>query len=286
MNEQNTSNTRREPDSDAVRRLGSGKPVEDSLSIDAWLSTFAEVGNHGKGLARKRSIVGWMAGLSIPAGVVGGIATQEPVVLLLMVAGFLLLGLWGLMGRFLPKEMVGFLPPLLTLLREEVNPDSKLDLRLDTTGPGKDKLLPELSGTDSLGRKVKFFKDPWFSGTARLIDGAELKWTFTDLIRARTTKHRSASGKTKSKTKHKVVRTLDIRLRVRAKDYAVDRKTSEAPSGHRISIEESDKRSEIRVRVRTLPPAVGDPPTIREFVDAVAEAYRRLALHDPERKQP
>jgi hypothetical protein len=286
MNDQQMSNTRREPDSDTVQRLGSGKPVEDSLSIDTWLSTFAEASSRRKRFAGKRKIVGWVAGLSIPAGVVGGIATQEPVVMLLALAGFILFGLWALMGRFLPKEMDGFIPPLLTLLREEVHPDSKLDLLLDLSGPGKEKLLSDLSGTDALGRNVKFFRDPWFSGSARLVDGAELKWTFTDLIRARTTTHRSASGKTKTKTKHKVVRTLDIRLRVRSKDYAVDRKASAEPSGLRISIEESDKRSQIRVRFRTLPLAVGYPPTLREFVDAVAEAYRRLALHDPERKQP
>ena len=108
----------------------------------------------------------------------------------------------------MPNGLRQFALPLLTILREDQDPEKPLDLWLDLTGAHD-----VLASRSTRRREYKkppyhkvvdsFFEDPWFQGHAHFVDGAHVNFVVTDHVRSSKKTKRNPRGKIKTKIKNK-----------------------------------------------------------------------------------
>ena len=108
--------------------------------------------------------------------------------------------------------------PFLKLLSDDIDRAKPVLMMIDLSGYKKDHKLQqhhtqELSKT----RKIKesTYVDPWFTGSAHLLDGTLLRWNVTAQTRERLTTKRNPRGKIKTKTKKKVKHLIKTQLQLR-----------------------------------------------------------------------
>jgi hypothetical protein len=164
--------------------------------------------------------------------------------------------------------------PFLAIVKQDV-PDAqriqvRLDLALPTDPRKRTTTLPKYSRGAYHKIIDTLFADPWFEGTARLADGAVLRWTICDDVRESRRTKRNARGKYKTKTRHYKRSEISVMVSLPSKRYEV--RELDLP-GQSVEIQRGPKRCTIKlkrkVKVKSLDPI--DPGLL---IDAVALAYR------------
>ncbi|MBU8896727.1 hypothetical protein KRR26_14000 [Corallococcus sp. M34] len=102
---------------------------------------------------------------------------------------------------------------MLDRLRPDLSPDEPVSLTLDLS-PVDD--ASKLRGKGPRGRwQTEEFLDPWLDLEARLADGTYWRLGMTDRLRKSRRTSRSASGRTKVKTRETGVTVAEVQLRVK-----------------------------------------------------------------------
>lgn len=268
---------------DRQRDFMRSKTVRSSLTLDEWIRFLHPVGLVDRDVDVIRKF-GFVSGiLCMPFGVFAAIAFSSGWPLLAIPVGIGLIVFAFKLGKIdVPPVLEESVLPWLALLREDVVPGSQVHLALDLRGsecPPKRQVVRsgEMNGA---GWTTDFFLDPWFSGEATFADHAVVKWDVSDLVRRRTRRRRNPRGKTKTKIKHKVLRTFDVQVRVRGKDFHASATAPDGGEAIRTDIKAGEKRTCVRARSRVLLSRVDQPPRLVEMVHSVAAAYRHLSPAD------
>ena len=169
--------------------------------------------------------------------------------------------------------------PFLAVLRQDMEREGIITVRVDLRSATHDDKLKDnktLARPGYLGVVETTYRDAWFDGCARLADGSMLRWNVVDEIRESKRSKRSASGKTKVKTRNLKRSTVAVSLALPNKAYSVIADATSAR--HKVTFSEGAKRRTIKM-VRKIKSKSLDPIDPRALIDAVASAYKRVAGH-------
>lgn len=257
-----------------------GKRIRDSRDRAAWIGFISGMVAFDRELDKIRSVLAWTGGLLFLPALAGAIGFSAYWPLLLVPLSFALFFIRSRLGGLdLPVSPGAFLIPLLTLLEEETEPETAIALNLDLRGFKRPDKIMSQSGPNT--DRLTFYRDPWVESTFILGDGSRLHWEIVDIVRSRYRLKRGSSGKSKWKTKVKVRRIIDVRLRVKSKVYELDASKAEPPTPDlKVKLKPGERRGDIRIRKRFAPLTPDTPPEITDVVDTVAAAYRRLSASD------
>jgi hypothetical protein len=256
------------------------KVLRASLPLDAWIRFLYPVTVVKRDVEAVRSWLVPGAFLCVLGGIISVFAFRIGWPLLAIPLGAFL-GVYSSkmeIHRF-PPELDEFVLPWLALLREDVASGSPVLVELDLRGRDcSAKEQRERRQLNPDGADTQYYRDTWFSGEAAFADHAVVRWGITDQVRTRTRMRTNPRGKSRHKVKFKVVRTFDIQVRVRGKDFRVSAGGDEG--GVRTDIRPGERRTRVRSRSRKLLKSIYTPPRLVEMVDAVAVAYRHLSPSD------
>jgi hypothetical protein len=183
-----------------------------------------------------------------------------------------------------PKALRSFVLPLLPILREDHDPSKPLALRIDLTGAQQPSKRVRASDPYRKGAYLKvvdtFFDDPWFEGHAHFADGADVRFSVVDHLRASEKTKKSASGRTKRKTKRKKKTELSVTLSAPTRNYAA------AGDGGRdvpkASVKESENRTVVKLSGVVEQPSLETAPVVGMLLELIAGAYERV---EPSRRK-
>lgn len=185
-----------------------------------------------------------------------------------------------------PNALRFFAIPLLPILREDHDPDAPLQLRLDLTGAkqsGKETGKGQPYQKGAYYRVVDtFYDDPWLEGRARFADGADVQFSVVDHVRDSHKRKRSASGKTKFKTRQKKKVELAVEVSFPANNYAAGTEPVANKGFKKESVKPSDSRTVVRLHRVLAPDRADAPPHIDTLLELIAGAYARV---DPSRRK-
>jgi hypothetical protein len=163
-----------------------------------------------------------------------------------------------------------FVIPVLTVLKEDIDPAQPVQVQIDLTGPTTAPKKVNESAPYKAGNYYKivdtFYKDPWMSAQAVLVDGTKLTWSIVDAIRERKKTKRNPRGKIKTKTKYTKKSDLEVSIGLRNKNYEVT-----APAGGEV--DRNEKRTRVKLERQVVTQSL-EPIDPRALLDVVAEVYR------------
>jgi hypothetical protein len=162
-----------------------------------------------------------------------------------------------------------FMLPVLTVLREDIDPAYPVHVKLDLTAPTAPVKKRGESAPYKQGAYYKIidktYVDDWMSVDALLVDGTKLSWRVSDSIRERSKTKRNPRGKHKTKTKYKKKSDIEVSMGLRKKTYALAATEGE--------VSNDEKRNRVKVS-REVVSASLDPIDPRALLDLVADVFR------------
>lgn len=170
----------------------------------------------------------------------------------------------------LPPTVTSFVLPLMRLLREDMEGDAQVSLRIDLrTSQLVNESKPQVQKPITKIVDRTYFM-PWLGGGAVLADGASLQWSVADTQREVQRTKRNPRGKIKKKTKIKKRSQVDVWLTLPHKRYRLARH-GPATEVKKLNVKEGDKRDKVHVR-RVLKDVQGPVP-LEALSTALREAY-------------
>src|SRR5262249_16399148 len=220
----------------------------------------------------------------------GGLVWAMAAVGLLVTFGVIVAGVWfrrTVVSRSIwsgkqltiQHQVLRFVLSMLAVLRADMRPEEPLRLRLDLRG-GTVKAKQTETRSPARGRRPypriaeTSYVDPWLSGETRLLDGSVLAWGVVDHIRQRAVTKKNPRGKINRKTKYKVKRCIDVRLGVRQDIYTPTPAVRPTPDS--LSLRSGGKRHVIKARRVITTHTLEAGPQVRDVLDLIAQAYRRV----------
>ena len=166
--------------------------------------------------------------------------------------------------------------PFFTILKEDMHPFEKMEVRLDLSSPTHKSKKTGESDAYTLGvyHKVidSYYRDAWFEGSAWLADGSSLAWSVTEEITESARTKRYARGKYKTKTKYRKRCLLAVDVALPHKHYGVDRALQSDDT--KVKFKSGEKRTTIRLATKVKMKA-NEPFDVKELIELAAEAFRR-----------
>jgi hypothetical protein len=269
------------------------KRIEGRFTPQQWLFFFNRIAEYDSLRDASSGKFGWLGCVSIlllVASLVIGIIT-----VFLLPLFFLALILFIAMSVFfvkrrkdVPNHLRQFIVPLLLILREEMEPEAPMFLRVDLSeATGKDKLFSEQLSPAGLrlqqaGSKIteKIYSNQWLTGAAELADGTKLQWQVFERIRERSEGKRRSSGKYKTKTKHKIKARVQVAMQFKRGDYALTPFRLHTAT-EKIEVKNTGGRDKIRVRRIAVRNKVNEPLPLSQLLEAIATAYKRAMPSQP-----
>jgi hypothetical protein len=187
----------------------------------------------------------------------------------------------------LPFGLRMFTLPLLPILREDQDPQTPLELRLDLTGPEQNSKVIRTSDPYKKGAYHKivdtFYDDPWIEGHAKFVDGTDLRFTVIDHVRSQSKTKRNPRGKIKRKTKNKKKTELAVTVTFPARNYAAAKSQgSQSADIRKESVKAGEDRTVVRLSKVVELARTDGVPQPEHLLELVAEAYQRV---DPSRRK-
>lgn len=160
----------------------------------------------------RRSAVTFMI-LSLIVGIFLSIVIQSIIPFLLGAVLFVILIVYSnnLKKEDLDNSLREFTVPLLGILSGDIKPGSNLKIALCCSYPMLPKFRYDVKPRSTkYGRTISFFRYPWLSVKADIVDGSRITIENLDELQKIDIKKRSASGKIKYKTKYKRTSVISI----------------------------------------------------------------------------
>lgn len=203
-------------------------------------------------LSSLKSFFGFMCVMSIIAAiisfafvesVVGGVVALSILLISIIAAVVLLRRIEKLEATDLANEMRRVLLPFALVMQEEVKPGSKLSVKLDANAANADRNLKiKDTHTGTYGRTISTYEQEWLSASATLMDGTSLQVNCTKTVFDIDIVKRSASGKTKYKSKLKSRDDVLVKMFASDKLYTL----SERDAGSNVSVMQMEQGIAIR----------------------------------------
>jgi hypothetical protein len=230
----------------------------------------------------------WVTLIGIVVVVLGFIVSPIAgvVLLVILIAAFVFLfSSWRSARKLdLPGEHLRFAAAIVAVLAEDVAPESGLYLHLDLRGATDESkrtgVTPQYKRPPYHKVVDTFYSDPWFTGSAALVDDAKLYWHVVDRTRSTKKTKRNPRGKIKTKTKVKKTIFLQVGLQLPAKNYAVHQQGESASGdgaggGTKVKVKPAQSRANIKL-TRTI--KTGAPkalPVPQDLLALIGDAYSR-----------
>jgi hypothetical protein len=183
----------------------------------------------------------------------------------------------------LPDGLRLLVMPLLPILREDHDPLGKLALKIDMSGAQSPAKLATNSEPYRRGAYYhivdSFYDDAWFQGEARFADGAHVSFAVIDHVRAQKKTKKSASGRTKRKTKAKKKTEIAVTVSLPTNNYDAGGKGRDVP---KQSVKSGAKRTIVKTSGTLVQPHVDAVPGVNAVLELIAAAYERV---DPARRK-
>ena len=249
--------------------------VDSALSPDAWIASLGALAKYDVAGDSSRKVFGCSGVIAILLGIVGMIILQSWIVLaVFVVIGGVALYLWSRMRkRDVPNILREFILPLVAVLREDLNADEPLQLKVDMRGGTKqEKKINTQVLRDSGYPKISesHYVDPWMEGEGSLVDGTVISWDVVDNIRERSVTKRNPRGKIKQKVKYKIKRVITARVGLRKASYAI---AAAGESG--MLMKSGEKRNVVRLRRQFILTQINQNPDIAELLGLITDVYKR-----------
>ncbi len=169
--------------------------------------------------------------------------------------------------------------PMLRVLQADVVPGSLLRLNVDLRGWNMSaKRADRVEPRGNRQITSSNYTDPWLNGTARLVDGARLRWQYTVQVRERKQSRRNRKGKFKTKSKGSRYRLVcKVRLNLPTRAYSAATVNLGRPTDETVSRSIVGERLLIEVRRQHLFRATTEELGIEPWLQAVSTAYRQVA---------
>ena len=265
----------------AQKELISTKKIDTAMTAEGWIAFMSPLAALDRAGDAKRGPIGCVSGLLFVGMFVTLVIGLFPVAAILLVAAIILLVLWlRLKKHDIPNALREFVLPLIAVLREDIEPDESIHLRLDLRGGTQNDKKQRAQVVNEKGYpkvSLDFFTDPWMHGQAKLVDGSTVSWDIVDDIRQRNVTKKNYRGKVKHKTKYKVRRTMGARIALPNEDYTVAGSTDGRNEGLRIKVKEGEKRSVFQTRKRTVETAIDTSPEVGDLLALITGAYQRVS---------
>lgn len=256
------------------KRLDVNKPVDEILTLLKPVVAFdAAESNVGKwGCLASLAIVG-----AVLFAAFGGVVPRIirlPIALALLVYGVLTLIFFFWAKRIdISDYLRGFVVPLLSLFREDIDRGQPVHLKMDLRAPAIDEKRQSVGKPYAVGAYHKIidtvYLDPWLETDAVLADGSRLHWAITDTIVKHSKTKKTASGKYKTKTKYTRKSDIDVDLTLKKKMYSF------ASGVEDTKVKEGERSTTVKVS-HTLKTKDLNPLPVRVMVDAMAGVYRSV----------
>lgn len=242
------------------------------MRIDRWLSLLTKISKFDKGnddqirKATNLMIISFvLAFISIFVTIVihplVGIGTM-----ILIVSGIALLIYRNkLRDKDINNYLRQFFIPLLHVLKAKTGGNTKLAANLDFRIPRK-VLTPETSKIN--GRNLKLYSPKYIVGKLTMPDRAILEFVVSDDIKDFTWKKRSASGKTKYKSKTKFVHHCFIKLTLPKDAYTLQNE----PPPH-ISVMEHNGSYLAKAKIKAKTEGKGNVLSVNLFLETMQQLY-------------
>jgi hypothetical protein len=187
----------------------------------------------------------------------------------------------------LPFGLRLFTMQLLPILREDQDPQTPIELKLDMTGPEQKPKISRTSDPYKKGQYYKivdtFYDDPWIEGHAKFVDGTDLRFTVIDHVRSQSKTKRNPRGKIKRKSKAKKKTELSVTVTFPARNYAqATKQAAQSADIRKESVKADEDRTVIRLSKVVELARIDGVPQPDHLLELVAEAYQRV---DPARRK-
>lgn len=266
------------------KKLLQVKQISDERTPDEWIKFFSSIASFDK---QGDSARNWGCGCAVAGGFISfisiflimlyvGILTL-PIGLVMLTAGLIVY--FYLKGYDVPGEkLTDGVVPIMLILREDMNPNDKVKLRLDLRGF---ELAEKKTGESQTYNKgvyyncVDFYyRDAWMDGQATLADGTQLVWHLYDLVKNTRRTKRNYRGKVKTKYKPKHRSYIAVQAGMKNEKYSLQDGAKEKGAEGKIAINDCGKRTWVTVRKMIKHP-VGQSFKPVDFVSVVASVYKR-----------
>jgi hypothetical protein len=202
------------------------RQITGSYRIDTWIQLLQHL-RYRQQQRENRARTGCLVfGILFVLAIMGGIPFGgiSPILFFLAFAIAIVsfMGMWHT-GQSLTKNSGGwssleYVIDQLKSLRADVRPKTPVQLQIDMRDWKQPaKLVEKVNRKDARKTIDTFYRDPWLQGEVRLADRSRLTWCYISRWRERETHFGRPSGKTKTRTKsmHKLVCVVKLRLRQR-----------------------------------------------------------------------
>ncbi|MCB1141202.1 MAG: hypothetical protein H7A24_01565 [Leptospiraceae bacterium] len=176
----------------------------------------------------REKLFGWMIGMGMLAAIslISGLIFFPPLIFL-SILSILPLGILFFLNRKhtsidLENNFRIFLVPFLSILKEEMHPDSKIYVKLDCNPIEDESNIINSKTTDTSKypyTKTNIYSKHWLDLSTELLDHSFLSLSITDVIIKKEKTKRNPRGKIKSKSKSKVVHKLNYQFKFSKSAY-------------------------------------------------------------------
>jgi len=170
----------------------------------------------------------------------------------------------------LSNNMRDFVLPVLSVIREDVDSNEPVHVKLDLRSPTSDAKRTSKSDPYKSGAYYKvidsMYVDPWMEFEGALTDGTKLSWRITDTIRERQKTKRNPRGKIKTKTKYAKKSDIEVAVGLRNKTYAIGSDAGDVKSG--------DKRNTVQMYHRHRSASL-DPIPTEALIGLITAVYSK-----------
>jgi len=258
------------------------RKLDTAMTAEEWIAFLNPLAAVDRAGDAKRGPIGCASGLLFLGAIVTAVIGLYPVAGIVLIASVVLLVMWVRLKKHdVPNALRTFVLPLVAVLREDVDGNAPIHLRLDLTGGTS---ATKKQRTEVLNNKgypkvsQDYYSDPWMSGEAKLVDGSLVSWEIVDDIRERSVTKRNARGKVKHKIKYRVRRTMDARVALAREDYMMaDVAASQRAAEIAIKVKEGDKRNVVQLRKRSLATTIDTSPEVSDLLGLITGAYARVS---------
>jgi hypothetical protein len=263
------------------------KRIEGSYTPEQWLAFFTRIAEYDSLRDASSKAFAWLGCVSILlliVLIVVGIITifLLPLTFLALILFIVMTVVFERSRKNVPNHLRQFIIPWLLILREEMEPEELMFLRVDLSdATGQDKLFseqlsPSAQRLQKAGSKIteKFFSNQWLAGAAELADGTKLQWQIFERIRQRSEGRKRTSGKYKTKIKHKIKARVQIAMQFKRKDYSLKPFRLNTAT-EKIEAKNGSSRDRISVRRSLVRTRFDEPPPLKVLLDVIATAYKK-----------
>lgn len=265
------------------------KFIESTAAPEQWLALFRKIAEYDRyrdASSSKFAAIGCGCGLLAFIGFFISVASIYSFLLYLLVVipAIVVLIFIGRQRKDVPNHLRQFVIPMLAVLREEMEAQEPLYIRLDlrdgtTFGTNYSNQLS--AGGQRLqraGSKITeaFYAHYWLLTKGTLQDGTRIEIQLLDRIRKRSEGKRRTSGKYKTKTKYKIKTRIDTALQFKKSRYALKQEKVGSQGGEAVEMKANDSRHIIKVRRNAISTDLKTPVGVDRLFHAIARAYRQV----------